>query len=161
MRQEITYFKKLLFVLATVGIGLGGHAQDSIYTDTDLSDLIEPNHIQWVDQIPRLEEGKKASKKGWFKRLVFGKKEKQTLQKPVKSLPLTNKSTLILDQANGALFIAKEDQYEIPKFIRKQNLYFSSLIGACVLPDNTHNHNRPKTKSDNLSLRVGSQHDKQ
>jgi DNA-binding beta-propeller fold protein YncE len=137
MRQEITYIEKLLLVLAIVGIGFGCHAQDSIPIDTDLADLIVPNRIQWIDQIPRLEEDKKASKKGWFKRLIFGKKEKQTLQKPVKSIPLSYKNTLILDQGNGTLFIANDDEYETPKFIKKQDLYFSSLVGACLLPDNT------------------------
>ncbi len=107
--------------------------QDTTYVD--VLDLIESKGVQWVNQIPPLKEGVKATKKGWFKRLLLGKSEVTTLQKPVGVIGFNDEACIIFDQGNGTLFIAKDNKLEVPKFLRRKETYFPSLVGACLLPD--------------------------
>ncbi len=108
-------------------------SQDTTYVD--VLDLIESKGVQWVNQIPPLKEDTKATRKGWFKRLLLGKSDVMTLQKPVQVIGFDDAECVVFDQGNGTLFIAKENQIEVPKFLRKANSYYPSLVGACRLPD--------------------------
>jgi len=137
LKRFMNYRFKTYFYLLTVGLlllntQLAG-AQDSTYVD--VFDLIESNNIRWVNQIPALKEDKKPSKKGWLKHLILGKKELTSLQKPVAIIGLDPSNCIILDQGNGTLFMADNKAPEIPKFLRKKNTHFPSLVGACILPD--------------------------
>ena len=109
------------------------YSQDSTYVD--ILDFFEINQVNWVGQIPPLKEDVKKQRKGWFKRLVLGKKEITILQKPVMAIPLGINETYILDQGNGTLFLAEEDKLTIPKIFKKEETQFSSLVSACLLPN--------------------------
>ena len=126
--------KKISILLFTVFVGIhASYAQDSTYVD--VLDFFEMNQVNWVSQIPSLKEDVKKQSKGWFKRLVLGKKEITTLQKPVMAIPLGINKTIILDQGNGTLFLTEEDKLTIPKILKKEETQFSSLVGACLLPN--------------------------
>ena len=126
--------KKISLWLFTVFVGVNAsYGQDSTYVD--VLDFFEMNQVNWVSQIPPLKEDVKKQRKGWFKRLVLGKNEITTLQKPVLAIPLGINKTIILDQGNGTLFLAEEDKLIIPKILKKEETQFSSLVSACLLPN--------------------------
>jgi len=108
-------------------------AQDSTYVD--LLDFNATNSVNWVNQIPSLKGETKKSNKGWFKRLLLGKSDITTLQKPVGMIGFDHADCIIFDQGNGTIFIAEDNKLEIPKFLRKDETYYPSLVGACMLPD--------------------------
>jgi len=122
-----------LFVGTTVFTLNTLNAQDTTYVD--VLDFFEVNKVQWVDQIPPINKDVKKKRKGWLKRLIFGKKDIPGLQKPVHAIPLNEQETLVIDQGNGTLFFAEEEKLDIPKIVRKQNGKFSSMVSACLLPN--------------------------
>ncbi|MFH6769718.1 6-bladed beta-propeller [Gaetbulibacter aquiaggeris] len=117
----------LLFVLQK------SQAQDTTYVD--VLDFYATNTVSWVNQIPHLKEDLKKSNKGWFKRLLLGKNEVTTLQKPVDVIGFDHGDCIIFDQGNGTIFISEDNDLEIPKFLRKDETYYPSLVGACILTD--------------------------
>jgi DNA-binding beta-propeller fold protein YncE len=112
---------------------LSAQAQDTTYVE--IIDYSNSNTIQWVDQIPSLKDEKKKARKGWFKRLLLGKNNVTTLQKPVEVIATDTEHCIIFDQGNGTLFTAEEEKLSVPRFLRKKETYFPSLVGACLLPD--------------------------
>lgn len=110
------------------------YAQDTIYVDP--LDFFDTNRVHWVDQIPPLKEDAKKQKKGWFKRILLGKEELTTFQKPVHVIATSNNNSIVLDQGNGTIFFTKDDKLDIPKLLRKQDSIFPSLVAACLLPNN-------------------------
>jgi DNA-binding beta-propeller fold protein YncE len=117
----------LLFSQTTV------QSQDTTYID--VLDFYATNTVSWVNQIPPLKEDVKRQNKGWLKRLILGKKDMTSLQKPVSVIGLSPANCIVFDQGNGTIFIAEDNEVEIPKFLRKDETYYPSLVGACVLPD--------------------------
>ena len=116
-------------------LGKTGQAQDTTYVD--VLDLIDNNSVEWVNQIPTLKQDAIRNKKGWFKRLLFGKEEITSFQKPVNVIGLSPENCIVFDQGNGTLFFTEDNKLKIPKLLRKQETYFPSLVGACMLPDNS------------------------
>lgn len=131
----IHYFShKVKIQVAVVGlliISLKGYSQDSTYVD--VLDFFETNKVQWINQIPPLQQDVKKQRKGWLKRLILGNKDILGLQKPVLAIPLSAASAIVLDQGNCTLFLFEEDALDIPKIVRKQNGMFTSLVSACLL----------------------------
>ncbi|MDT8413362.1 MAG: 6-bladed beta-propeller [Vicingaceae bacterium] len=128
-------FKKISLLLFTVFVGIHvSHSQDTTYVDE--IDFFDTSKVQWVNQIPPLQQDTKQHQKGWLKRLLFGNNDILGLQKPVLAIPANATSSIILDQGNGTLFIAEDDKLSIPKIVRKQNGNFTSLVGGCLLPNN-------------------------
>lgn len=117
----------MLFCITSV------QSQDTTYVDA--LDFNVTNTVNWVNQIPSLKAETKKSKKGWFKRLFLGKNEQTTLQKPVGVIGFDHEDCIIFDQGNGTIFIAEDNKLKIPKFLRKKDTYYPSLVGACMLPD--------------------------
>jgi len=109
------------------------YAQDSTYVD--VLDFFETNSVQWINQIPPLKQDQKKQRKGWFKSIILGKKDIPGLQKPVQAIPTSTTTSILLDQGNATLFFVKDEKLSIPKIVRKQNGNFSSLVGACLLPN--------------------------
>jgi DNA-binding beta-propeller fold protein YncE len=109
-------------------------SQDTTYVD--VLDFSETNTVSWVNQIPTLKQDKKREKKGWFKKLLFGKNGTISFQKPVNVIGMNLDNCIIFDQGNGTIFISEDDKLEIPKLLRKKETYFPSLVGACMLPGN-------------------------
>lgn len=101
----------------------------------DALDILETSYINYIGEIPSIEQQKKVSKKGWFKRLLLGEDKDKTLQKPVTVLPINTEHSLILDQGNGTIFKTSKKGLEIPKMLRKKEAYFPSLVDVCLLPD--------------------------
>ena len=110
-------------------------AQDTTYID--VLDLMETKGVQWVNQIPHLKGEEKKLKKGWFKRLLFGKDNRTSIQKPINVIAFDPENCIIFEQGNGTLFAVENDKIEVPRLLRKDDTYFPSLVGACVLPDNS------------------------
>ena len=107
--------------------------QDSTYVDA--LNILETSYISYIDEIPSINQNKKNSKKGWFKRLLLGEDRDKTLQKPVTILPINTEYSLIFDQGNGTIFKTSKKGLEIPKMLRKKEAYFPSLVDVCLLPD--------------------------
>ena len=124
-----------VYVIAIAMLLLSGkiYAQDTTYVD--VLDFSETNTVTWVNQIPTLKQDVRRSKKGWFKRLLLGENDLTTLQKPVSVIGMNLENCIIFDQGNGSLFYAEGDKLEIPRFLRKKETYFPSLVSACLLPD--------------------------
>ncbi|WP_223550806.1 6-bladed beta-propeller [Aestuariivivens sp. NBU2969] len=108
-------------------------SQDTTYVD--ILDFYATNTVSWINQIPALKENVKKTKKGWFKRLLLGKSDITTLQKPVGLIGFDHEDCIIFDQGHGTIFMAEDNKLEIPKFLRKDETYYPSLVGACMLPD--------------------------
>ena len=108
-------------------------AQDTTYVD--VLDLMETKGVQWVNQIPQLIEDEKKIKKGWLKRLLLGKEDVTAFQKPVDVIGFDLKNCIVLEQGNGTIFMIENDKIQIPKLLRKNETYFPSLVGSCILPD--------------------------
>jgi DNA-binding beta-propeller fold protein YncE len=109
-------------------------SQDTTYVD--VLDFSETNTVSWVNQVPTLKQDVKRSKKGWFKRLLLGKNDLTSLQKPVNVIGMNLENCIIFDQGNGTLFFTEDNKLEVPRFLRKKETYFPSLVGACMLPGN-------------------------
>ena len=131
------YFShKLKIQIAVVGLlmlFLNGYSQDSTYVD--VLDFFDTNKVQWVNQIPPLQQDVKKQRKGWLIRLLFGNNDILGLQKPVAAIPVNATSSIILDQGNGTLFIYEDNKFNIPKIVRKQEGMFTSLVSASLLPN--------------------------
>jgi len=93
------------------------------------------NNVEWVHQFPKVKSTK-FFRKGWFKRLVLGKAS-HSLLKPMMALPLKKEEFLVLDQGSGTIFVLEEDKIKVPKAFRKVKGSFTSVVDACVLPDNS------------------------
>jgi len=130
MKSSFKYYWILVFVSLSV---VTANSQDTTYVD--VLDFFETNRVHWVDQIPPYQEDVKKQKKGWFKRLVLGKNEITTFQKPVHVIATSPETSIVLDQGNGTLFFTDEGELEIPKILKKKEAYFSSLVSACLLPN--------------------------
>ncbi len=109
--------------------------QDTTYVD--VMDLTESKGVEWVNQIPHLKDANKKIKKGWLKRLILGKDDMTSIQKPVEVIAFNPENCMIFEQGNGTLFAVEQDKIKIPKLLRKNERYFPSLVGACLLPDNS------------------------
>ena len=127
IRSILVFLGLILIPLNTV------YSQDSTYVD--VLDFFETNNVQWVNQIPPLQQDVKKQRKGWFKRLLFGNKDIVGLQKPVLAIPVNAASSIILDQGNGTLFIYEDNKFNIPKIVRKQEGKFTSLVSAALMPN--------------------------
>ncbi|MDT8413396.1 MAG: 6-bladed beta-propeller [Vicingaceae bacterium] len=126
--------KTIGLLLFTFFAGINAsYSQDSTYVDA--LDFFETNKVQWVNQIPPLQQDIKKQRKGWFKRLLLGNDYIIGLQKPVLAIPVNTASSIILDQSQGTLFKYEEDKLKIPKIVRKQDDRFTSLVSACLLPN--------------------------
>ncbi|WP_372793251.1 6-bladed beta-propeller [Lutibacter sp.] len=132
----IHYFShKVKIQVAVVGLLMlffNGYSQDSTYVEIE---FFEINKVQWVNQIPPLQQDIKKQRKRWLKRLLFGNNDILGLQKPVLAIPVNAASSIILDQGNGTLYIYEEDKFEIPKIVRKREGKFTSLVSASLLPN--------------------------
>lgn len=108
-------------------------SQDTTYVD--VLDLIEYRGVEWVNQIPALKKDSRRLRKGWLKRLILGKEDITAFQKPVNVIGFDPINCIVFEQGNGTIFIVENDKIEIPKLLRKNETYFPSLVGACILPD--------------------------
>ncbi len=125
---------KYYWIIGLLFLSVGTvNSQDTTYVD--VLDFFELNRVQWVGQIPPLQEDIKKQKKGWFKRLVLGKSEITTFQKPVHVIATSHETSIVLDQGNGTVFFAEDGELKIPKLLKKKEAYFSSLVSACLLPN--------------------------
>lgn len=130
-----TGFLKTSFLLCVIFLIVTKvQSQDTTYVDA--IDFFDTNRVQWINQIPPLEEDVKKQRKGWLKRLIFGDKYILEIQKPVQAIPISPTNTLVLDQGNGTLFLSEDKRLSIPKIFRKHQDQFSSLVAACLLPNN-------------------------
>lgn len=136
--MKIVYINRLLRTLFFLGILLmsvdASYSQDTTHVDD--FDFFEINKVKWVNQIPPLKEDEKKQDKGWFKRLLLGKKDVTSFQKPIQVIVINPESSIVLDQANGTLFFVNSEGLTIPKILRKQQPDFSSLVDGCLLPNN-------------------------
>ncbi len=105
-------------------------AQDSINAEKD--QFFETYRVQWVNQFPLLKEQKKKSNKGWFSRLVFGRKYNPQITKPVGILATSPDDFSVLDQGSGTLFKIKNKEKRISKILKKSKLNFPSLVDFCA-----------------------------
>ncbi|MBL4747129.1 MAG: 6-bladed beta-propeller [Flavobacteriaceae bacterium] len=93
------------------------------------------NKVEWVRSFPKATSTK-FFRKGWFKRLVLGRSS-HSLLKPMMALPLEKEGFLVLDQGSGTVFMLHQDKMKVPKAFRKFKGSFTSLVDACLLPDNS------------------------
>ena len=108
-------------------------AQDTL--DVDILDFFDQNQVRWINQIPEKNIDAGIQKKGWFKRLLLGKGELTSLQKPLHVIPFNSDENIILDQGNGTLFFTDGRELEIPRLLRKSDSVFPSLVSACLMPN--------------------------
>ena len=108
-------------------------AQDSL--DVDILDFFDQNQVRWINQIPDQDHEKEQNKKGWLKRLLLGKDELTSFQKPMCVIPLNSDENIVLDQGNGTIFFIDGQELEIPRLLRKRDSIFPSLVSACLLPN--------------------------
>jgi len=135
MIQLYKTYPFLMILVLMLFSGKTVQAQDTTYVD--VLDFFEANKVSWVSQFPPLKEDVKQQRKGWFKRLLLGKKDLTSFQKPVDVIGLSPENCIVFDQGNGTLFFTEDNKLVIPKLLRKQETYFPSLVSACLLPDNS------------------------
>lgn len=126
--------KKKLLIFVLILTASIHYSQTTDYSE--ITDFTTYNEVRWIGQIPTISPEEKVSKKGWLKRLIFGKDDLTSLQKPVMAVPLKNAKTFILDQGAGTVFVINENNLEVPRIFKKQQILFPSLISACQFYNN-------------------------
>ncbi|MEL4455112.1 6-bladed beta-propeller [Lutimonas vermicola] len=128
--QTLTYYCCLAVFLFHAG---NISAQDTL--DVDVLDFFDQNQVRWIKQIPEKNIERAVEKKGWLKRLLLGKGELTSFQKPMSVIPLNRNENIVLDQGNGTIFFTDESELEIPRLLRKSDSVFPSLVAACMMPN--------------------------
>ncbi len=89
--------------------------------------------IKWICQIPAKDSGKDA---GFFNRvaeIIVGAKP-ITVSKPVAVVAVNTEMLWFLDQGNKSLMISSDYEIDIPRFIKKSEIVFPSLVDMCLIP---------------------------
>ena len=120
----------ILFLLSF----MKAEAQDTLNTAKDQP--FKTRKVQWVSQFPSVVKNKKAVKKGWFLRLIFGSKNNPELIKPVAIFASSPEAFSVLDQGSATIFQVKNYQKKVPKALRKHKFNFSSLVNFCKFSNN-------------------------
>jgi len=97
---------------------------------------LEKAEIQWVNQWPPVENKIKANGfSNQIKDFILGKKTHKII-KPVSILVDNQSMYWLLDQGNNSVFQVNKGVGEIPRFIKKRNTAFPSLVGICAFHNN-------------------------
>lgn len=109
-------------------------AQDTTIAGSHLNS--EENHIKWISQFPSPVKKKDKRTINRIVDFLIGEKSVQGLNKPI-SILANNPDTLwIVDQINGTILKVQNQVGDIPRFMKKKTIDFTSLVGICSLPDN-------------------------
>ena len=101
------------------------------------SERTDHPYITWVSQYPVKKDS--AAKENVFKRVfefLIGKDKANSMVRPVEVLAMNPSDFWVLDQGSKTIFKVQKNKEDIPKPIRKKEGYFTSLVGACLLPGN-------------------------
>jgi len=88
--------------------------------------------VRWVSQFP-IEKGRSSGFADLFNRLVFGEKG-CPVARPFNVCAVDSGSYWVLDQGAGRIFLVEEGKYELPRFIKRSEYSFPSLVGLCEGP---------------------------
>ncbi|MCF6346721.1 MAG: 6-bladed beta-propeller [Flavobacteriaceae bacterium] len=120
---------KLLIGVFFLFLFVRGEAQKIINIDKEQS--FKTFKVQWVSQFPLFKGQKEVSKKGWFAKFIFGKKNTFKIIKPIDIIAINPDSFYILDQGVGTIFTINESKKKIPKVLKKNKVSFNSLVNFC------------------------------
>jgi DNA-binding beta-propeller fold protein YncE len=134
VKRHHIYIKLCVVAIAMLLLSAKLFAQDTTYVDA--IELYSDEKVRWVNQIPSLKEDEKKLKKGWLKKLLFGKNGMIDFQKPVNIIAMDPDNCIVFDQGNGTIFLTEDGKLKVPKVLRKKETYYPSLVGACLLPGN-------------------------
>jgi uncharacterized protein YjiK len=127
------FFKHLIFFLFLLTKTLVSQSQDTVLLNE--RQLNTKSRIKWVSEFPSISE-KKTNLSEKIGQVVFGKKDIPEISKPISVLALNPDSFLVLDQGNNTIFNIRNKESEIPRFLKKRENYFTSLVGICSISKN-------------------------
>jgi sugar lactone lactonase YvrE len=115
-----------------VSITVAGYPQDTNRVISPISSDIP--QVIWVNQWPsRDQKQKDHTFRERFNSIFLGKKT-AVLSRPVSVLAYNPENLWILDQGACSVFHAEGKLGDIPHFLKKADLDFSSLVGICATP---------------------------
>ncbi|MBI5540395.1 MAG: 6-bladed beta-propeller [Bacteroidia bacterium] len=127
------FFKHIIFFLFILNQSGNCLSQDIL--EVDRNRKTENSRIKWISLFPSVEN-KKSSFTEKLGQVVFGKKEILEISKPISVLAINPDTFLVLDQGNNTIFYVKNNESQIPHFLKKKENYFTSLVGICAISKN-------------------------
>lgn len=116
-----------MFLLTLVNIGV---SQD-IHEGNE-NQKSKNSRIKWISTFPS-DENKKSNLTDKLGQVVFGKKDIPEISKPISVLAFNPDTFFVLDQGSNTIFLVKNNESVIPKYFKKKENYFTSLIGVCSI----------------------------
>jgi DNA-binding beta-propeller fold protein YncE len=122
-------------LLFSMVLAMTGQCQDSVRAaGTHSSDIPQ---VKWVKQWPGPDKKQHSNRfKARFNAIFLGKKA-PVLTRPVAVLASSEDHFWVLDQGIRSMFSIQGEVGDIPHFVKKADLDFSSLVGICEGPAGT------------------------
>ncbi len=91
--------------------------------------------ITWEGQYPPLDGKNRKRQKTGFTDIVFGRSDASRMSKPIALVASSPDTMWVLDQGNGVIYRVRKKGGDITHFKNKEYRNFTSLVAACMLPD--------------------------